>query len=368
MIRKELNINILNLLSKASEAEEVAYIALPDEFEQAYICISEEDYLAAQDICINIINKGCIDAKIICYLVFCMWFNSQDVNEYSLILEELYQIYLFLTELINQKKIKPRYCKSATKWLYNMLCMHADFLKSKETFLPEDKASIIAAIKVFIDQTSKLELDEQEHFALLNKFMQKWQEIKTKQLNDDLNDIDISNNQNQQCNVQVKSTLTTDQLVDLTNSDVKNELQGSYEWNKLLNEIKQFDNFIINDNFLPAAILQKKIQSKIESFDPLVYFPNFFNSYLNSKLKGFEKIVETSTLQNHYLWSLLDNLYEVDRISFSKLDFEQYINIMMKENIASSYPEDEHDRLDNAEHRYNRGMSQHDDDFNNDDF
>ncbi|MBK2026718.1 hypothetical protein IB642_01240 [Allofrancisella guangzhouensis] len=366
--------SILDLLSKANEVEEVAYIALPDEFEQAYICISEEDYTTAEDICINIINKGCLDAKIVCYLIFCKWFNCQNASEYSLILEELYQIYLFFTDLIDQKKIKPRYYKSATKWLYNMLCTHADFLKSKEAFLSKDKASIIAAIKVYIDQISKLELDEEEHFALLNKFLQKWQEIKTKQLNIDSNTNNISNFSNhgvqiETDNTQVQSNLAASQLVGLINTDLQNAVQGSYEWNKLLKEIEQFDNFIINNNFLPAAILQKKIQSKMENFDPLVYFPNFFNSYLNSKLKGFEKIEEMSTLQDHYLWNLLDNLYEVDKINFSKLDFEQYTNIMKKDNTSNGYPNDHYSRadsMDNVEHQYNHDMNQHD--FDNDDF
>jgi hypothetical protein len=76
-----------------------------------------------------------------------------------------------------------------------------------------------------------------------------------------------------------------------TNSGVDgNQVSASVEWTRLLTLLEDYKNYTENGHSEIAYLAHLKIEKALENFNPIIYFPKVFETYLRSKVHNYSSL------------------------------------------------------------------------------
>lgn len=96
-------------------------------------------------------------------------------------------------------------------------------------------------------------------------------------------------------------------------------VEGSYALQQLIRKLQVFEQLIKEEKFPRALIVADDINSIIASFDPTVYFPNLFATFMKLMAMNIGQLAEFEGARDSGDWKALVQLYRVDLDAFVAL-------------------------------------------------
>jgi hypothetical protein len=84
----------------------------------------------------------------------------------------------------------------------------------------------------------------------------------------------------------------------------------------LLRKLQTFETLIGSDQFAKAAVVADDIQMTFDHFDPTLYFPQLFASYLRLLVMHSEQMMNFAQAKDSAEWKALLNYYRSDLEGF----------------------------------------------------
>jgi len=112
-------------------------------------------------------------------------------------------------------------------------------------------------------------------------------------------------------------------------------VEGSYNLKLLIRKLEAFDCLISEQKYPSAAILADDINAIIANFDPRIYFPKLFISFVLKSAAHISNLTAYAEYKESAAWQALQELYKVDLESF--VSFDPEIIDMGASNASGNY-------------------------------
>ena len=93
-------------------------------------------------------------------------------------------------------------------------------------------------------------------------------------------------------------------------------VEGSAEWQTLLQRLRGFETLLENGDYMRAAVLAQDIQNAIATFDPVRYFPTLFSGYLAAFSEHMQPLETCLRESNSVQFKVLQKLFQVSPEQF----------------------------------------------------
>ncbi len=93
-------------------------------------------------------------------------------------------------------------------------------------------------------------------------------------------------------------------------------VEGSAEWQTLLQRLRGFESLLQNGDYMRAAVLAQDIQNAIATFDPVRYFPTLFSGYLAAFSEHMQPLETCLRESNSVQFKVLQKLFQVSPEQF----------------------------------------------------
>ncbi len=90
------------------------------------------------------------------------------------------------------------------------------------------------------------------------------------------------------------------------------EIEGSYHMNLLLKKLAAFDRLIAAEKFPRAALVADEINNTLANFDPMLYFPKFFETFVRLQALNFQQLAEYAEQRESPEWVAMQEWFKVD--------------------------------------------------------
>lgn len=97
-------------------------------------------------------------------------------------------------------------------------------------------------------------------------------------------------------------------------------VEGSYHLKLLIKKMEVFDYLISERKYASAAIVADDINAIIANFDPRIYFPKLFITFVLQFAANINSLVAYEEYKSTAAWQALQELYKVDLESFVNFD------------------------------------------------
>jgi hypothetical protein len=96
-------------------------------------------------------------------------------------------------------------------------------------------------------------------------------------------------------------------------------VEGSYQLALLMRKLQAFERLIEQDKLPRAALVADDINQTIQSFDPTLYFPRLFASFMRLAAVHSEALSECEEMRETPDWRALQEFFKVDLDGFVDL-------------------------------------------------
>ncbi|MBK2124419.1 type VI secretion system protein IglI family protein [Fangia hongkongensis] len=328
---------------------EAVYRAFTEDFEPIYELVAKEDYTLLIDKITLEFDKGIVDIRYLCYLFFAHWFLNQASENYRVYLKAFSESLESLLAKCDEGEIKHSHILSALNWLHKQLFQHIDYTKTAISLLAEDKNELIEALMSY--KSLVMELMTEESLSALDRVIDHWKSVPPKKVSPE-----------KDSSQEDKSTKreTADKTNNSTALSHSAEALGNHKWQKLLENLKRYNQLISSEKWLLAAIIQIKLDEEIANFNPVEYFPHIFYDYLQANARSYHKINDQQVNANHPLWKLMERMYEADAGTFIHEEQAFFTSMMQQSAHSSSSNQEGYSNQTNGYDNYNDEYQQND--------
>lgn len=93
-------------------------------------------------------------------------------------------------------------------------------------------------------------------------------------------------------------------------------LNHSYRLLHLFEKIRALHTLLDNEQDLKAAVVLADIQSELDNFNPLVYFPEYFSNFAGLRARYASRLEPLFAHHESYQWQVLNDYYHTDIAAF----------------------------------------------------
>ncbi|MGZ4953766.1 MAG: type VI secretion system protein IglI family protein [Methylobacter sp.] len=94
------------------------------------------------------------------------------------------------------------------------------------------------------------------------------------------------------------------------------EIESSYHLEQLLKKLAAFESLLQEEKFPQAAVIAVDINEALSNFDPKIYFPKIFESFVRLQAINFEELSIYAENQGSPQWQVMQDWLKVDVDSF----------------------------------------------------
>lgn len=94
------------------------------------------------------------------------------------------------------------------------------------------------------------------------------------------------------------------------------EIESSYHMELLLKKLAAFERLLQEEKFPRAALIAVDINETLSNFDPKIYFPKIFESFVRLQALNFEELSVYAENQENPQWQVMQDWLKVDVDSF----------------------------------------------------
>lgn len=96
------------------------------------------------------------------------------------------------------------------------------------------------------------------------------------------------------------------------------EIESSYHMELLLEKLAAFERLLQEEKFPQAAVISVDINETLNNFDPKIYFPKIFESFVRLQALNFQELSAYAENQDSPQWQVMQDWLKVDVNSFMK--------------------------------------------------
>ncbi|MDO9168026.1 MAG: type VI secretion system protein IglI family protein [Methylobacter sp.] len=94
------------------------------------------------------------------------------------------------------------------------------------------------------------------------------------------------------------------------------EIESSYHMELLLKKLAAFERLLQEEKFPRAALMAVDINETLSNFDPKIYFPQIFETFVRLQALNFEELSNYAENQDSAQWQVMQDWLKVDVDSF----------------------------------------------------
>lgn len=285
-------------------------------FDEVATLVQAGKHLEAANLSEAILADGIYDIRLICYFLYGYWLEEGVVSLFEVIIC-LNNIFIDNWEAVGPAAKREKNFEKSLDWLFKQILKTLQYEEKKNTQLwqqwqagssPEALGDILELGETFrsglnhrledtaaavIGVWSKIE----EWLLVLQRIIARPSEepspIEPEQINDD------------------------DSTVDVLPAEHKNtppglEIESSYHMELLLKKLSAFERLLEEQKLSRAALLAVDINQTLSNFDPKLYFPKIFETFVRLQALNFEELSAYVEHQDDPQWQAMQAWLDVD--------------------------------------------------------
>lgn len=291
-------------------------------FDEIATLVQGGQYAEAAKLSETILAEGIYDIRLMCYFLYGYWLEL-DLLSLLDVMNCLNHIILENWQAVGPVKKREKFFQTSFNWLFRQVLKKIQYEEKKKTALwqqwkssinIDDVEKILAASDVFqANLGNRLENNAEAVLELWFKIAI-WLRALQRVLVLPEEPVPIESPEPQQAEENTAESVTAIPMTTFK-SDAPN-IEVSYPMELLLKKLAAFEWLLQNQNFSRAALVAEDINQTLGAFDPLVYFPKTFGTFVRLQALNFEELSVYEEHQGSPQWQAMQHWLKTDIDSF----------------------------------------------------
>lgn len=289
-------------------------------FDEIATLIQDGKYTEAGRLSENILVSGVYDIRLICYFLYGYWLE-QGLSSLVTVIDCLNYVILENWQAIGPVINREKVVQNSLGWIFRQMLKKIQYEEKRKTvqwqewqtsFSAEDVGKILEASEAFrlsINQQLEGNTDPVPECSKIENWLRGLQRLVYRHV--ETEPLEAEENKPESA-----PTISSVSAITPKNS-VEKSVEVSYPMELLLKKLSAFEKLLENQKFQQAALVADDINQTLTAFDPLVYFPKTFESFVRLQAINFE---ELSVYDNHKgspQWQAMQDWLKTDIESFT---------------------------------------------------
>jgi hypothetical protein len=289
-------------------------------FDEIATLVQDGRYIEAANQCETIIAEGVYDIRLICYFLYGYWLE-QGLASLVSVIDCLNYVLLENWQAIGPIKRREQVVQNSLAWIFRQILKTIQHEEKKNTpqwqewqssFSAEDAEKILEASEAFrlsVNQQLESSVDSLPDYGKVMNWFRQLQKIvyippePEPEQPTTAEDIAPAKQEN---NTAVATIPKSEEL----------SIELSYPMALLLKKLAAFEHLVQDENFSRAALLADDINQSLASFDPLIYFPKTFETFVRLQALKYEELSPYESYQGSPQWQAMQHWLKTDIDSF----------------------------------------------------
>jgi hypothetical protein len=281
------------------------------------------EYTEAARLSEDILAAGIYDVRLICYFLYGYW-QEQGLVKLIEVVDCLNNIIVKNWDALGPINKREKFFEKSLEWLLKQILKKIQYEESKNTALWQEWKTDINA-----DQINQiLQLGDVLRLSLNHQFEDKagslidlWSKIEQwlrvfQQLECQLIEVEAQTLGDLSIDETIPAEIINTPVKALKNSGLV--FESSYHMDLLLKKLAAFERLIEEEKFPKAALMAEDINQTVSDFDPKLYFPKVFETFVRLQALNFEELATFTYQRDEQHWQMMQDWLKVDIDSFVK--------------------------------------------------
>jgi hypothetical protein len=289
-------------------------------FDDIVTLIHAGQHALAASQCETLLAEGIYDIRLICYFLYGYWLEHGLTSLLQLVdsLNNLFQENWLAVGPAGSRKISH---EKSLDWLLRQLLKTIKYEESKNTplWLQWQAATDAEAVKAILLAGAAFranvnrQLEERagaviDQWSKIEQWLRSFQQLQQQQPAAEKNVV-------QSAGLASDAAAGTS-LRPAAAHTAGLEIEVSYHLQQLLKKLAGFERLLAENQLPRAALLASDINQTLQAFDPALYFPQLFASFVRLQALNYEKLAASRDQRNDLQWQAMQEWLKVDVDSF----------------------------------------------------
>ncbi|MFU8788588.1 MAG: type VI secretion system protein IglI family protein [Methylobacter sp.] len=266
-----------------------------------------------------ILVDGIYDIRLICYFLYGHWLEAGLLSFFDVI--SCLNNVLENWEAVGPVKNREKSAEKSLDWLFKQSLKKIQYEENKNTPLWQQWQADFSADEVDqildLGETFRLNLDHRLEananivialWSKVEQWLQTYQQMMYRPP-EALEQDEAEAIEDDSPTEEIFPTVMAKQSTGL-------EIESSYHMELLLEKLAAFERLLQEEKFPQAAVVAVDINETLSNFDPKIYFPKIFESFVRLQALNFEELSVYAENQDSPQWQVMQDWLKVDVNSF----------------------------------------------------
>jgi len=271
----------------------------------------------------EILTAGIYDVRLICYFLY-GYFLEQGLVNLIEVVDSLNNIVIKNWDALGPINKREKVFEKSLEWLLKQLLKKIQYEESKNTDLWQEWKMDINADQINqifqLGGVLRLSLNHQfedkagalvDLWSKIEQWLRVFQQLECQPIEVQEETLDTLSIEEP-----IPAKLFNAPVMTLTNTGLV--LEGSYHMDVLLKKLAAFERLIEEEKFPRAALMAEDINQTVSNFDPKLYFPKVFETFVRLQALNFEQLATYTYQRDEQHWQIMQDWLKVDIDSFVK--------------------------------------------------
>ncbi len=270
-----------------------------------------------------ILTAGIYDVRLICYFLYGHWLEQGLVN-FIEVVDCLNNILVKNWDSLGPISKREKVFEKSLEWMLKQLLKKIQYEESKNTALWQEWKEDINAdqVKQILQLGGILRLSLNHQFedkagplvdlwSKIEQWLRVFQQLECQPVVVEEETLDILSIEET-----IPAKIINVPVMTLANTGLA--LESSYHMDLLLKKLAAFERLIEEGKFPKAALIAEDINQTVGNFDPKLYFPKVFETFVRLQALKFEELATYAYQRDEQHWQIMQDWLKVDIDSFVK--------------------------------------------------
>jgi hypothetical protein len=271
----------------------------------------------------EILTAGIYDVRLICYFLY-GYFLEQGLVNLIEVVDSLNNIVIKNWDALGPINKREKVFEKSLEWLLKQLLKKIQYEESKNTDLWQEWKMDINADQINqifqLGGVLRLSLNHQfedkagalvDLWSKIDQWLRVFQQLECQPIEVQEETLDTLS-----IDEPIPAKLFNAPVMTLTNTGLA--LESSYHMDVLLKKLAAFERLIEEEKFPRAALMAEDINQTVSNFDPKLYFPKVFETFVRLQALNFEQLATYTYQRDEQHWQIMQDWLKVDIDSFVK--------------------------------------------------
>ena len=270
-----------------------------------------------------ILASGIYDIRLVCYFLYGYW-QEQGLISLIEVVDCLNNIIVKNWDALGPINKREKVFEKSLEWLLKQLLKKIQYEENKNTPLWQEWK-----IDINADQINQiLQLGGVLRLSLNYQFEEKagslidlWSKIEQWLLVFQQLECQLSESEDETLDIVNIEEIAPAEIINVSVKALTNAgffLESSYHMDLLLKKLAAFERLIEENQFPKAALIAEDINQTVSNFDPKLYFPKVFETFIRLQALNFEELSTFAYQRDEQHWQIMQDWLKVDIDSFVK--------------------------------------------------